>query len=98
MWINNITLNLTALRELSGAENIELLGLISSKKQELREADGGGDSVPGYSAPEQFSEIPLNVTTLVIKRVWNTEAAATEFANFINATTELISSTVEEVA
>lgn len=95
MWLTTVTYDLVGIRALE-LDAVPLIESIGAKKEELKVVDGHGVSVAGFSAPDSHEDIEPTATTLVIKRLWNTEAAALEFVIFLNAASEHITATVEE--
>lgn len=96
MWLSVVTYDLAGFRTLS-PEMIHLIfQSIGAKRTELAAIDGGGGGVEGFRAPGNLSDIAPTVNTFVIKRAWNTESAAQEFANFADAASEYITSTIED--
>lgn len=96
MWLTTVTYNTTALRELDTDIVISILQSMGAKRNELAATDGGGNGVEGFRAPDSQDNIDPTTTTVVVKRLWNTESAAQELANFANAASEHIIATVEE--
>ena len=90
MWITAITYDLAALRQLSDEDIANIVVPILSKKDELKAIDGGGDSTLEYPAPPfSLMEIPLDQTTLVIKRAWNQETSAQAFVDHFNGVSHI---------
>lgn len=96
MWLTTVTYDLVAIRAL-GANAAQMIQRISAKKDELKVIDGHGTSIPEFPAPDTPDAVDPTATTLVVKREWNTEAAAQEFANFVNAESDHITATFEEL-
>ena len=96
MWISTVTYNSAALRALDPADALALFQTIAAKKEELKVADGGGLGIPGYEPPAELDTIDPAAGTKTIKRAWNTESAAREFASFADAASEYITASVEE--
>lgn len=96
MWISTLVYNVTALRALDPQDAQALIQTISDKKEQLKVVDGAGLAVPGYEPPAELDSIDLTTGTKTIKRAWNTESAAREFASFADAASEHITATAEE--
>jgi hypothetical protein len=93
MWLTTITYDSIGLRTLDPSVFANMIMSIQDKKTILKSIDNAGHAVPGFDAP---SQIDPNVDTVIIKRLWNTESAAREFASFVDAASEFITVTVEE--
>lgn len=96
MWISTSIVDLAALRALPSEQVAELLALVQTKRYELAGTNDDGASIPGFLQPVSVGDVDPNLTSLVIKRNWSTQAKAQEFADFGNATADFITITVEE--
>lgn len=96
MWISTVTYNTAALRELDPVDALALFQTIATKKEELKVLDGGGLAVPGHEPPAELDSIDPTTGDKTIKRAWNTESAAREFATFADTASEHVTATVEE--
>ena len=96
MWITTVNYNASMIRESTDLPNIlDTFQQIRQKRSDLQAVDLAGNTLPEF--PEiPFNEVPPDATTIVIKRAWNQETSAQEFADFINQLTEFASATVEE--
>ena len=96
MWITTVNYNASMIRESADESNIlNTFEQIRQKKRDLQAVDLAGLPLPEFPAIP-INEIPLDSTTIVIKRAWNQEISAREFADFINQLTEFASAMVEE--
>jgi hypothetical protein len=96
MWITTVNYNVSMIRESADEANIlNTFEQIRQKRHDLQAVDLAGNSLPEFPAIS-INEIPLDATTIVIKRAWNQETSAREFADFINQLTEFASAIVEE--
>jgi len=94
MWLSITTIDRVAI---NASPHLVDLSAINDKKQELKAIDGAGGSIAGWAAPDDPSTIPPDTKTFVIKRAWNTQSAAQEFADFVNETgSNIVVATVEE--
>lgn len=93
MWLSVLTYDLVGLRSADQAISGAVLESIRTKRQELGAIDGAGSAILGDVQPE---EIDPAATTHVIKRAWNSESSARDFADFADAASEFITSSVEE--
>lgn len=96
MWLTTVTYDLVGIRESDPGITLPIFQSIGVKRNELAATDGSGNGVEGFRAPDSFDNIDPTITTVVVKRLWNTELAAQEFANFADAASEHITVTVEE--
>jgi hypothetical protein len=80
MWITTVTMDLNVL---SQKPLDEALALIGQKNTQLKEIDGGGRCMPGFESPNGVSLSHAEIESHVIKRIWNTQSAATEYVSFI---------------
>lgn len=96
MWLTTVTLDLVGIRALAPEISYPIIQSIIVKRLELRAIDGKGGYLPGSPELDSLDSIDPTQTTLVVKRVWNTESAALEFVTFLNAASEHITATVEE--
>jgi hypothetical protein len=96
MWITSIQINLAELRALDVPAAVELHSTISNKKNELQNLDGHGGSMSGFEGFRNLTDVPSDVNSYLIKRVWNTESAAQEFMLFINNLNGAFTATIEE--
>jgi hypothetical protein len=96
MWITTVNYNASMIRESTDLPNIlDTFQQIRQKRSDLQAVDLAGDTLPEF--PEiPVNEVPLDATTIVIKRAWNQETSAREFADFINQLSEFASAIVEE--
>jgi len=94
MWITTITYDSAGLLTISPEDFDQIRVSIENKKNTLRLTDGAGNSIPGFEKPQIDNIDPS--APVVIKRSWNTESAAREFASFVDAASEFITVTVEE--
>jgi len=90
MWITAVTYDLVALRQMSGEDVVNMLSLIQSKKDELKAIDGAGNSTAEYPNPDNYSDVPLDQTTLVVKRAWNHETNAQAFVDHLSGISHVI--------
>ena len=81
MWITTITYDLAAIRQLGEDNFIILMTSIQTKKDELKAVDGGGESTAEHPAPTDYNDIPIDQTTLIIKRAWNQPTNAQAFVD-----------------
>jgi len=95
MWITTIAYDLAAIRQLGEGEFTSLQSSINNKKNELKAIDGGGESTLEYPAPIDYNNIPLDQTTLIVKRAWNQQASAQAFVDHF-AVISQITATLEE--
>ena len=93
MWLTTITYDSIGLRTLDPSVFADIVSSLQDKKTILKSIDNAGHAVPGFDSP---SQVDPNVDTVVIKRLWNTESAAREFASFADAASEFITVSVEE--
>ena len=84
MWITTVTFDLVALRALSNSDATSFITSMRSKKDELKAIDGAGVSTAEYPAIDDPSTIPFDQATLTIKRVWNQEANAQAFVDYVS--------------
>lgn len=96
MWLTTVTLDLVGIRALAPEISYSIIQSIVAKRQELRDIDGKGGYLPGSPELDPIDSIDPTQTTLVVKRVWNTELAAQELVDFLNAASEHVTATVEE--
>lgn len=94
MWITTITYDSAGLLTISPEDFEQIRVSIEDKKNTLKSIDGAGNSIPGFEKPQIGTIDPSS--PVVIKRGWNTESAAREFANFADAASEFIVVSVEE--
>jgi len=80
MWITTVTMDFNVLVQ---KPLVEALALINQKNTQLKEIDGGGRCIPGFEDPDMGSLSPAELEFHVIKRIWNTQSAATEYVSFI---------------
>ena len=97
MWITAITYDLTAIRQLSDDNFIILMTSIRTKKDELKAVDGGGESTAEHPAPTDFNSIPVDQTTLIVKRAWNQQTNAQAFIDHCAGHSH-VTATLEEQA
>lgn len=101
MWVTTINIDLGAFYALDASSRFSAFSAMQEKRAELRATDGGGDSHNGAGIPDPVNGVSAMVdaetTPSVIKRAWNTQAAADEFAAFVGAY-DFNTVTVEEVA
>ena len=97
MWITTITYDLTAIRQLRDSDFSWLMGSIQNKKDEIKTADGAGESTAEYPAPTHYNNIPLDQTTLTVKRAWNQQTNAQAFVDHIAGLSH-VTATLEEQA
>lgn len=101
MWVTTTTIDLNSFYALDRATRSSAFVAMQEKRQLLKEADGGGDSYNGLGIPESINGsspmVDAATTPSVVKRAWNTQAAADEFAAFLS-TYDFNTVTVEEVA
>jgi hypothetical protein len=83
MWITTATLDLVAIRALNEVDATDLTTSIRSKKDELKAIDGAGESIAEYPNPDNYNDIPLDQTTLIVKRAWNHETNAQAFVDHL---------------
>jgi len=95
MWITTVTFDLVAIRQLGEGEFTSLQSSINNKKNELKAIDGAGESTSEYPAPIDYNNIPLDQTTLIVKRAWNQQTNAQAFVDHIAAFSD-ITATLEE--
>lgn len=96
MWLSCITYDLVALRALPAEDAFDVLISVMNKRNELAGVDNDGASVPEFPAPASIADIDPNLSTLIIKRSWTTQAKAQEFSDFADAAAEFITASVEE--
>jgi hypothetical protein len=96
MWITTTQVDLVALRNLDSTDRAAVFLPISQKKNELQNVDGNGRSIPGFESIESLNDVSLDAETHTVKRSWNTESAAQEFALFVNSINGPFVATVEE--
>ena len=97
MWISNVTTDFAALAASPKFE--EIVVSMNSKKNELRQDDTDGHSVPGgHKTPETLEEMTTVPVGTVFKRKWQTQASAVAFVEFLNTFPECFVATVEEQA
>lgn len=95
MWITVITSDIVAIRSLDPAVLGPAIDLIRQKKGELQDLDGNGKSMSGFVAPDRFDEIAPDSSILTVKRAWNNESYAQQFADFVNDSNIPITAVVE---
>ncbi len=95
MWITTVTYDLAAMRALDDADRNNYLKVIQDKKDELQLIDNAGNSIPEYAAPDDHNDIPVDQSTLTIKRAWNQEANAQAFIDHVIGL-DWVTATLEE--
>jgi hypothetical protein len=75
----------------------EIVSSLNAKKNELRQDETDGHSVPGGpKAPETLEEMLTVPVGTVFKRQWKAEASAVAFAGFLNTLHGCFVATAEE--
>jgi hypothetical protein len=97
MWITTVTSDLFAIRALDEVDAIALYESIQSKKNELRAIDGAGNSTAEYPAVDDYSTIPLDQASLIVKRAWNQQTNAQAFVDHLAGISH-VTATLEEQA
>ena len=97
MWVTTLTYDLVAIRQLSNSDIASMISSIQNKKDELRAIDGAGASTAEYPVPTDYNNIPLDQTTLIVKRAWNQQVNAQAFADHFTGISQ-VTVTLEEQA
>ena len=65
-------------------------------KNTFRSPENGGDTIEGFKIPDDVSTIVTEQNVLVVKRTWNTQQIAQQYADAVSNITTHTSVTVEE--
>jgi hypothetical protein len=95
MWIATVTTDINVLAQ-NSESHAEATALIQQKTTQLKEIDGNGQGIPGFENPDWWSTPVSELENRIIKRTWNTQSAATEYASFLQNLNIGFSVSIEE--
>jgi hypothetical protein len=91
MWKTISIIDQQKSQSMFGPDRFDMIQLVDQKNEELSEVDGLGVMVSPYTRYEQQGQ-----ESPTIVRIWNTQAAAEEFAQYCQTVCNfLVSTTVE---